>query len=175
MFSGTFHTCMHAHITWLAHLFDFAISCSITNSFIIFIIVVVFKESVEHPSEAHIARKVPSVLPVGPPLHPSALTRLPESVLYDRQMIGTLVCLSVVEWECNTVWHRSECNSCVDLFLRDFFFKVPHVNLVGSWVNWWNTSSGVWCNGGFLVCVLAILELDNLADEYSLGVGGVGT
>ena len=49
------------------------------------------------------------------------------------------------------------------------------MNLVGGGVHRGHASSSVWRNSCLLVCVLAVLQLNNFADEHSLRVSGVGT
>lgn len=54
-------------------------------------------------------------------------------------------------------------------------FQVPHVKLIGLSVDGRDTSASVWCDGSLLICVPSISEFEDLADEDSLGVGGIGT
>ena len=54
-------------------------------------------------------------------------------------------------------------------------FQVPHVKLIGLGVDSGGTSVSVWCDGSLLIRVPSISEFEDLADEDSLGVGGIGT
>ena len=53
--------------------------------------------SVHQPSVSEVAAEVPTVVPVGPPVAPRANIRLPDRVLHDAQVIGTIVALARIE------------------------------------------------------------------------------
>ena len=74
-------------------------------------------DSVHHPSVAEVPGEVPSIFPVGPPLHPCANVGLPQRVLCDAQMVRAIVRLSVVKREGDTVWLWSEGQAQVNFFL----------------------------------------------------------
>ena len=132
-------------------------------------------DSVHHPSVAEVPWEVPSIFPVGPPLHPCADVGLPQRVLCDAQMVRAIVRLSVVKREGDAVWLWSEGQAQVNFFLWDVFFQVPSVHLVCCWVNRGHARGSVWRNSCLLIGVLSVLKLDNLTNEHSLRVCGVGT
>ena len=131
--------------------------------------------SVEHPSVAKVARQVPPVVPVGPPLAPGALAWLPQRVLDDAEMVGPAFCVAVVEGEADAVWHGAVHFAQGKLFDCRVLFQVPLVDFVGCRVDSGHASCCVRCDGGLLVGVLAVLQLKNLAHEHSLGVSRVRT
>ena len=90
-------------------------------------------------------------------------------------MVCTRVCLTIVKGEAETIWLWSEYKSCVDLFLGNWFFHVPSMDLVGSRVDGGDSSIGIRCNSCLLVGIIAISEFKNLADEDSLGIRRVRT
>ena len=131
--------------------------------------------SIHHPSEAKVAWKISSILPVGPPLHPWTNIRFPKSVLYNTEMVWATLCLAIVKRHCNAVWLGSVKQSSVNLLLSNNFFHVPTMNLVGCGMHWRDSLVGIWSNSCLLVGVLAILELKNFTDEDSLGIRRIGT
>ena len=49
------------------------------------------------------------------------------------------------------------------------------MDFVGGCVYGGNTRLAVWCHSGLLIGIFAILKLDDLANEHSFGVSGIGT
>ena len=129
--------------------------------------------SVHHPSLAEIARDIPSIFPVVPPLHHGS-GWLPEGVLDNTEMVGATLCLTVIEGEADKVGLRSEYKSSIDLFLSNWLFEVPLVNLVGSRVNSGNSSIRIWSDSGLLISVGAISKLENLANEDTFRIRRIG-
>lgn len=129
--------------------------------------------SVHHPSLAEIARNIPSIFPVVPPLHHGS-GWLPEGVLDNTEVVGATLCLTVVEGEADKVGLWSEYKSSIDLFLSNWMFEVPLVNLVGSRVNSGNSSIRIWSDSGLLISVGAISKLENLANEDTFRIRRIG-